>query len=76
LGSGANNTEQLGLNGEGTNDLFVTIDTNVKAVDMTFYSLLIEKSDGSLWVTGDNAYGQLGLGHTDNINTLTETTLP
>ena len=35
---------------------------------------LILKNDGTLWGTGDNQYGQLGLGDTTNRNTFTQIT--
>ncbi len=45
---------------------------NVDAVwTGTFHSMIL-KSDGSLWATGYNQYGQLGLGDTTDRYTLTE----
>ena len=65
---GQNNVGQLGT-GNLTNSLTpVEIDPtdlkNITAVAAGQYSSYALASDGSLWVWGDNSYGQLGLGNT------------
>ena len=40
---------------------------------ISWHSLIL-KNDGTLWGTGQNAYGQLGLGDTTDRNTFTQIT--
>ena len=40
----------------------------------SYYHSLILKNDGTLWCCGQNAYGQLGLGYTNNRNIFTQVT--
>ena len=37
--------------------------TTWSSVNAALYALLAIKTDGTLWVCGDNAYGELGLGN-------------
>jgi alpha-tubulin suppressor-like RCC1 family protein len=45
--------------------------TNWSSVDCSLHSMAI-KTDGTLWATGNNSSGQLGLGTTTNVSTLTQ----
>jgi len=82
--AGSGSTGEIG---DGTNyystNYWKNIATNTKATHQGFSRfLLLEKSDGSFWFTGNNAKGQAGLGYAgDNsssnyIFTLTPVTLP
>ncbi len=46
--------------------------TDVKAVAISEYHSMILKTDGTLWATGDNWEGELGLGDTDDRDTFTQ----
>lgn len=75
---GANYEGRLGL-GDTTNRLTLTQlpseFNNPLAISCgQFHSILI-KQDGTVWATGDNYYGQLGLGDTVNRQTFTQTSL-
>lgn len=59
-------TEKFSYNGEET---YTTDKVEIKQVKYPQLSLYILRSDGTLWVTGYNCYGQLGLGDTENRNT-------
>ena len=65
-------TEKFSYNGEET----YTIDeVEIKQLATGAFSLYILRSDGTLWVTGYNCYGQLGLGDTENRNTFEQVKL-
>jgi alpha-tubulin suppressor-like RCC1 family protein len=49
-----------------TNRPVLIVSNGVTAVAAGWYHSLFIKSDGSLWATGDNEYGQLGDGTTNN----------
>ena len=77
-GTGSN-SGQLGL---GTNTTYqrnivqLPID-NVKKIltdpnNTSLSSTYVVKNDGSIWVAGNNSYGQLGLGHTKTVNEFTQ----
>lgn len=46
--------------------------SNVKDVDTGFNFTVIVKKDGTLWGTGDNAVGQLGIGSNDDASIFTQ----
>jgi len=75
--SGWNSHGQLGLGDNTNRNTFTKVegmDSNVKEVVCgSTYTFLI-KNDGSLWATGGNSYGYLGLGDTTNRNTFTKVT--
>lgn len=70
--SGQLGTGQSGTNGQVHNTVVIMTDVakGVAGGSMT----LILKNDGSLWGTGRNTYGQLGLGHQDSVSTPTRIT--
>ena len=43
------------------------IDPNIKSISCGYKNILILKNNGDLYVCGVNNYGQLGLGHTNNV---------
>ena len=59
-------TEKFNYNGEKT---YTTDEVEIKQLATGSESLYILRSDGILWVTGNNTFGQLGLGDTENRNT-------
>ena len=67
---GVNNVNQLG-DGTNINRRFVPYqigtDTNWASINSGFQYCIALKTDGSMWAWGDNTYGQLGNGTTDNI---------
>ena len=75
---GFNNNGQLGLGDTAKRTTFTQVTTNinndVKQVVCGGDTTFIIKTDGSLWATGYNRYGQLGLGDTTNRNTFTQVT--
>ena len=70
--AGYNHYGQLGLGrGAPQNVLsFAVVDDikNVRGVSCGLYHTGIMQGDGSMWVAGYNGYGQLGLGHTNNVS--------
>ena len=66
---GLNSMGQLGLNDTTDRTTFTQVTTNinndVKQIACGYDFTFILKNDGSLWVCGDNDYGQLGLGTSD-----------
>ena len=48
------------------------IETDVSRISVGSVHTLIVKKDGSLWGTGRNEFGELGLGHNDQVNSFTE----
>ncbi len=79
--TGSNNYGQLGLGDTVDRDVLTSTGlTDVLAVSAGAYSStaassLALKSDGSVWSTGSNGFGQLGIGSTVNKNTFTQTNL-
>ena len=74
---GYNNCGQLGLGDTNNRTVLTQITTNandVKSVYCGDSHTLILKNDGTLWVCGNNQYGQLGLGDTSNRKTFTQIT--
>ena len=74
-GCGLNNCGQLGLGDTTNKTTFTQITTNadnIKEVYCGGNHTLILKNDGTLWGTGRNDYGQLGLGDTTNRTTFTQ----
>ena len=73
---GYNYYNQLGLSDSANKHMFVNITTNinndVKQVACGDNHTFILKNDGSIWGCGDNLYGQLGLSHTNDMNTFTK----
>ena len=64
-GCGNNTYGQLGLGDKSNRNIFTQITTNadnIKSVYCGERHTLISKNDDTLWVCGDNTYGQLGLG--------------
>jgi alpha-tubulin suppressor-like RCC1 family protein len=51
-------------------DSMISMGSNVAAVSAGYDHTMILKTDGSLWATGSNQYGRLGLG------TMLETSTP
>ena len=74
---GCNERSQLGL-GDGYNrTTFTKITTNADDVKEIYYGgshTFMLKNDGTLWSTGWNVFGQLGLGDTTDRNTFTQVT--
>ena len=76
-GCGQNNRSQLGLGDTTNRNTFTQIITNtynVKSIYCGYSHTLMLKNDGTLWGCGGNAYGELGLGDTDNRNMFTQIT--
>ena len=76
-GCGYNGVGQLGL-GDGTNrTTFTQIATNVDDIKEIYcggYNTFMLKNDGTLWCTGHNHYGELGLGGGGHRYTFTQIT--
>ena len=76
---GYNSTGQLGVNDSSDRSSFTKVTTNinndVKEVHCGHESTFTIKNNGSLWATGNNAYGQLGLGNTSHKSTFTQVTV-
>ena len=76
-GCGYNGYGQLGLGDTNNRTTFTEITTNaddVKQVYCGYEHTLILKNDGTLWGSGRNNWGQLGLGDTTDRTTFTEIT--
>jgi alpha-tubulin suppressor-like RCC1 family protein len=78
--TGLNFYGQLGLSNNDNKSSFteVTLPTSVNIIDIAagYGHSLVLASDGKVYVTGLNSYGQIGLGNKDNKNSFTEVTLP
>jgi len=69
--AGRNDYGQLGLSDNVGRNVFVQLDStfnNCKTIVCGEHFTVIQKSDGTVWVTGRNVYGQLGLGDTVDRN--------
>ena len=76
-GCGDNEYGQLGLGDTTNRTTFTQITTNtddIKSVYCGYYHTLILENDGTLWSTGYNDDGRLGLGDTTNRTTFTQVT--
>ena len=76
-GCGNNGDGQLGLGDSSNRNTFTQVTTNgddIKQVYCSFNHTLILENDGTLWSTGFNYYGELGLGDTTNRTTFTQVT--
>ena len=76
-GSGRNDDGQLGLGDTTNRNAFTQVTTNandIKSIYCGDYHSFILKNDGTLWGSGYNGYGQLGLGNTSKKYTFTQVT--
>ena len=76
-GCGLNNLGQLGLEDGSNRTIFTQITTNTDNMKSVFYGAhhtFVLKNDGTLWGSGQNGYGQLGLGDTTHRYTFTQST--
>ena len=76
-GCGNNNDGELGLGDTSNRTTFTQITANtdnIKSIYGGYDHTLMLKNDGTLWVSGWNNYGQLGLGDTSNRYTFTQIT--
>lgn len=72
---GNNTSGQLGIGNTTDQANWVqmpTISNNCKKIILGYASTYIQAADNTLWVTGSNYSGQLGLGNTTNVNTWTQ----
>ena len=72
---GRNEDGQLGLRDNGHRNTFTQATTNtdnIKEIYCGCYHTFILKNDGTLWGTGNNYFGQLGLGDANYRNTFTQ----
>lgn len=72
FGRGENSLGQLGDGKYLDTSSFSRVATNVAKVCHVSGSTFILKTDGTIWSTGYNVYGQLGLGDTTTRNTFTQ----
>ena len=76
-GCGRNDYGQLGLGDTTNRSTFTQVTTNaddIKSIYCGGYHTFMLKNDGTLWSTGCNEHGQLGLGDTTNRTTFTQVT--
>ena len=76
-GCGTNSYGQLGLESKSSRNVFTIIDSNpgnIKSICCGKRYTSILTNDGTLWGCGENTYGQLGLGDTDNRTIFTKIT--
>ena len=76
-GCGSSSSGQLGLGDTNARTTFTQITTNtddIKSVSCGKDYTFILKNDGTLWCTGYNAYGQLGLGDKNSRYIFTQVT--
>jgi alpha-tubulin suppressor-like RCC1 family protein len=72
---GRNEGGQLGLNSifdEANTPTQVGIDSTWKSISAGGHHTIALKTNGTLWAWGSSFYGQLGLGHNDNIGIVTQ----
>jgi alpha-tubulin suppressor-like RCC1 family protein len=80
--TGENQYGQLGLGDTTNRSVFtkvtkpVDMTSPIKEIDSGYYYNIILCEDNSLWVVGNNTYGQLGLGDTTQRNIFTRITKP
>jgi alpha-tubulin suppressor-like RCC1 family protein len=76
--AGYNEYGQLGLGDTTDRNTFTKVTSlsgkNITAIFAGDYHSLALSSDGKVYATGQNAYGQLGLGDTTDCNTFTDVT--
>ena len=76
-GCGGNSYGQLGLGDTTNRNIFTQITTNTNDIKSVYcdrtYTLILE-NDGTLWGTGYNGDGRLGLGDSTNRSTFTQVT--
>ena len=71
--SGVNSSYQFGISSANTNSFIqVTTDGSWKFITSGRYSSLAVKTNGTLWATGTNSSGNLGLGDTTNRSSWTQ----
>ena len=76
-GTGYNLNGQLGLGDGGNRSTFTQVTTNaddIKEIYCGGFHTIMLKNDGTLWGTGLNSFGSLGLGDTTNRTTFTKAT--
>ena len=76
-GCGKNDSGQLGLGDKNNRYTFTQITTNINNIKSVYcgdHHAFVLKNDGTLWGSGDNQYGQLGLGDIPNKSTFTQIT--
>lgn len=75
-GTGQNDSGQLGLGDDLTNkNMFTKISDGIENMENIICGqdhTLITKIDGTFSIVGDNLYGQLNLGHKNDISTITD----
>ena len=75
---GDNYYGQLGLNNTTDKTLFTKVTTNatnIKHISCGLYTSYMLKNDGTLWTTGHNANGELGLGDLTNKSSFTKVSI-
>ena len=76
-GCGRNSYGQLGLENRSNRNILTIIDSapgNIKMICCGEHHTIVLKSDGTLWGSGHNVYGQLGLGDTNDRTIFTKIT--
>lgn len=71
-GATFNGVELTGLSLDGSLESFLPGDVVVKEISFGENSMHVLASDGTVWVAGENTYGQLGTGSTDEVNRLVD----
>ena len=76
-GCGENGYGQLGLENRSNRNILTIINSapgNIKMICCGEHHTIVLKNDGTLWGSGYNVYGQLGLGDTNNRTIFTKIT--
>jgi alpha-tubulin suppressor-like RCC1 family protein len=78
-GTGLNSNGQLGLGDTSDRNRLTRITSNIgrstpKTISCGYSHTMVLMTDGTIWGTGLNNYGQLGLGNTSDRNTLSQIT--